>query len=106
MADDRIVVRVTRETFSNILEPFAKARELTLTDAADKLIRVGHGRLGALSRYAADMAKQKKAKRAPTKGKKRAAKKASKRTKKVVVQLPGFVPELDEEISVMAKEKA
>lgn len=60
MSDDKIAVRVTRELYEDVLTPFAKAHGLTLVEAACRLMSVGHNRLGALSRYAADKAKSKK----------------------------------------------
>jgi hypothetical protein len=78
----KTAVRISESTITEVVEPFAKARELSVEDAIDKLLHIGWSRLKALANYAGAAIKApKKAKAPKAAGKKRAAKKVGSKKK-------------------------
>lgn len=63
MSEDRVVVRVSKET-AKVLTAFAKAKEFSTSEAADSLIATGKARLDALARYSKTAEKKPAKKRA------------------------------------------
>lgn len=57
----KAAIRVSEQAMADILVPFSEAREVTIEEAADKLLRIGWSRHKALAGYALAVAKAKRA---------------------------------------------